>query len=132
MEIPGTSSKGGWNWLLICLLLIERAAAWFAFSLNDPSRDIATWEPAYWIAWGLGLFLVALIPLIFRHRAGGWLSALSSLVLLVRSCLPLLGETSAAGAVVTIMTTSVTLTFAFLYEQSYWPVSEDTPPSQRS
>ena len=131
MKIPNTSDQGGWNWLLICLLLIERAVTWFAFSLNDPSREIASWETTYWIAWGAGLFLAALIPLLFRLRAGGWLSALSSLLLLVRSCLPLVGEQPAAGAVMAIMATSVTMTFAFLYEQSYWPVSEDTRPSER-
>lgn len=120
MKIPNTSDKGGWNWLLLSFLLIERATAWFAFSLNDASRDIAPWEKSFWIAWGLGVFLLAVVPLIFRHRAGGWLSALSSFVLLVRCCIPLLGEKPAAGAVVAIMATSVTMTFAFLYEQSYW------------
>ena len=125
MEIPKTSDKGGWNWFLLSLLLIERAMAWFAFPLNDPSRDIAVWETSFWMAWGLGGLLLAVVPLILRHRAGGWLSALSSFVLLARSCIPLLGEKPAAGAVVVIMATSITLTFAFLYEQSYWPVLEN-------
>lgn len=125
MEIPRTSDKGGWNWLLICLLLIERAVAWFTFPLNDASRDIAPWEADFWMVWGLGGLLLAVVPLILRHRAGGWLSAFSSFVLLVRCCIPLLGEKPAAGAVVAIMATSVTLTFAFLYEQSYWPVQEN-------
>ena len=124
MEIPKTSEKGGWNWLLLSLLLLERAVAWFAFSLNDPSRDIASWEAGYWMAWGLGGFLLAAAPLLLRHRAGGWLSALSSFVLLIRCCIPLLGEKPAADAVVVIMVTSITMTFAFLYEQSFWPVLE--------
>lgn len=120
MKIPDTSDRGGWNWLLLSLLLIERAVAWFAFSLNDSSRDIASWENGFWIAWGLGVFLLAVLPLVFRHRAGGWLSAISGFVLLVRACIPLLGEKPAADAVVVIMATSITLTFAFLYEQSFW------------
>jgi hypothetical protein len=122
MEIPKTSDKGAWNWLLLGLLLIERVLAWFAFSLNDLSRDIASWETSFWIAWGLGGLLLAVVPLILRHRAGGWLSALSGLVLLVRACIPLLGEKPAADAVLVIMATSATLTFAFLYEQSYWEI----------
>lgn len=122
MEIPKTSDKGAWNWLLLALLLIERAVAWFAFSPNDPSREIAQWETTFWIAWGLGGLLLAAVPLILHRRAGGWLSAFSSFVLLTRSCIPLLGEKPAADAVVVIMATSATLTFAFLYEQSFWPV----------
>ena len=125
MEIPKTSEKGGWNWLLLGLLLIERAAAWFAFSPNDASRNIAQWETSFWMAWGLGILFLAVVPLMLRLRAGGWLSALSSFGLLIRSCIPLLGEKPAAEAVVVIMATSVTLTFAFLYEQSYWPVVEN-------
>ena len=132
MEIPKTSDQGGWNWLLLSLLLIERAVAWFAFSLNDPSRDIAQWETSFWIAWGLGGLLLAVVPLLLRHRAGGWLSAFSSFVILTRSCIPLLGEKPAAGAVVVIMATSITLTFAFLYEQSYWPVLENGKTSEDS
>lgn len=132
MEIPGTSDKGGWNWLLLCLLLVERAMAWFAFSLNDSSRGIASWETAFWIAWGLGGLLLAAVPLVFRHRAGGWFSALSSLVLLIRSCIPLLGEKPASDAVLAIMATSVTLTFAFLYDQSYWPVLENAKAPEDS
>ncbi len=120
MKIPNTSDRGGWNWLLIVLLLLERATAWFAFSLNDSSRDIASWENSFWIAWGLVGLLLAVLPLSFRHRAGGWFSALSAFVLLVRACIPLLGEKPAADAVVVIMAASITMTFAFLYEQSFW------------
>lgn len=129
MEIPQTSDKGAWNWLLVSLLLIERTVAWFAFPLNDSGREMARWETGFWMAWGLGGLLLAVVPLMLRHRAGGWLSALSGLVLLARSCIPLLGEKPAAGAVVVIMATSATLTFAFLYEQSYWPVAENDKPS---
>ncbi|MBL0210467.1 MAG: hypothetical protein IPQ13_06080 [Holophagaceae bacterium] len=123
MEIPKTSDPGRWNWLLICLLIIERTAAWFAFPLNDPAREVEGWETGFWAAWGLGGLLAAAVPLLFRKRAGGWLSALSGFLLLVRSCIPLLGEKPAADAVVAIMITSATLTFAFLYDQSFWPAS---------
>ena len=132
MDIPNTTDKGGWHWLLLGLLLFERMVAWFAFSLNDPSREIARWETGFWMAWGLGALLLASVPLLLRHRAGGWLSALSSFVLLARSCIPLLGEKPAAGAVVVIMATSVTLTFAFLYEQSYWSVVENGDTAEES
>jgi hypothetical protein len=132
MHIPETSDKGGWKWLLLGLLLLERTLAWFAFPLDAPAREIARWETTFWMAWGLGGLLLAVVPLLFRHRAGGWLSALSSVVLLTRACLPLLGEKPAAGAVVVIMATSATLTFAFLYEQSYWPeVREGRNPEGR-
>ena len=131
MEIPKTSEKGGWNWVLLILILTERAVAWGAFSLNDPARGIFVWEKSFWIWWGLGLLIPTVLSLVFRHRAGGWLSALSSLTLLARCCIPLIGEKPAAGAVVALMVTSATMTFAFLYEQSYWPVSEDTPASER-
>lgn len=131
MEIPRTSDRGGWGKVLLVLLLIERAAAWGAFPLDDLSREIADWEMTFWISWGLGLLLLALMPLALRRRAGGWLSALSGLLLIARSCLPLLGEKPAAGAVITLMVASATLTFAFLYEQSYWPVSADTPPEDQ-
>lgn len=131
MEIPKTSDQGGWGRVLITLLLIERAVAWGAFPLNDPSRGILAWEPSSWIVWGLVLLLLAMVPLALRRRVGGWLAALSGLLLIARSCLPLLGEKPAAGAVVTLMVASATLTFAFLYEQSYWPVSADTPPEDR-
>ncbi len=124
MEIPKTSDKGGWNWVLLILILAERAVAWGAFPLNDQTREIMSWEKPFWIWWGLALMVIAMIALVRRHRAGGWLSALSSLVLLARCCIPLMGEKPAAGAVVVLMVTSATLTFAFLYEQSYWPVSE--------
>ena len=120
MEIPKTSDKGGWNWVLLSLLLIERAVAWGAFSLNDQAREIASWEKSFWIWWGLAWLVPAALSLVLRRRAGGWLSALSSLVLLVRCCIPLVGEKPAAGAVVALMVTSATMTFAFLYEQSFW------------
>jgi len=122
MEIPKTSDKGGWNWLLLGLLFLERAVAWYAFSPNDLNRDVARWENAFWLFWGLGGLLVAVVPLLLRHRAGGWLSALSSLALIVRACIPLLGEKPAADAVLVILATAGSLTFAFLYEQSYWPL----------
>ena len=117
--------------MLLALLFIERAVAWGVFPLNDPSREVATWETPFWIGWGGVLLVLALVPLSLRQRAGGWISALSSILLIARSCLPLLDEKPAAGAVITLMVASATLTFAFLYEQSYWPVADDTPPEER-
>lgn len=132
MEIPKTSDKGGWNWLLLCLLLLERAVAWFAFSPTDLNRDIARWETGFWLFWGLGGFLLAAVPLLLRHRAGGWISALSTSALIVRTCIPLLGEKPAADAVLVILATAVSLTFAFLYEQSYWPLLEQDKATDAS
>ena len=113
---PGVR-PGVWNWALIVLLLLERFAAWKAFPLEDAAR----WERLFSQVWGWGLLLVAAGILIPRWRAGGWLAFLSGLALIVRSCVPLLGEAPVPWAVVTLMVASATLTFAFLYEQSFWP-----------
>lgn len=129
MEIPKVSERGGWGRVLVALLLIERAVAWAAFPLDEASHEIAAWERLYWWIWGLLLFGIASFPLAFRRRVGGWLAALSGGFLILRACVPLLGEKPAAGAVVALMVASATLTFAFLYEQSYWPASEERPPS---
>ncbi len=117
---------GAWHWLLLILLLAERLLAWFAFPV-DESRWLASgWEtPFLWI-WGGGLGLLALGPLAFRRRAGGWLAMLSGCALALRACIPMLGEGRSAegqvyGAVWSLMVASATITFAFLYEQSFWP-----------
>lgn len=115
---------GAWHWLLLVLLLAERVAACYAFPLNDLDHPPAAWERLFLHGWGWGLFLLAAPFLVLRRRAGGWLAALSSLALIGRDCVPLLGEAPAAGAVVVLIVTSATLTFAFLHEQSYWPRSE--------
>ncbi len=128
MDIPKTSEQGGWRWVLATLLLTERAIAWGAFALSDETREIAAWEQPFWLGWGAALLVVALPALLARHRAASWLSGLSGLALVARACVPLLGEKPAAGAVVALMVASATLTFAFLYEQSFWPTLGDPGP----
>ena len=108
---------GVWNWILVVLVLAERLTAWKAF----PLADAAPWERAFLWAWGLGLLVATAPALALRARAGGWLAFLSGLALIARSCVPLAGEEPASWAVVTLMVASVTLSFAFLYEQSFWP-----------
>ena len=108
---------GVWNWVLLVLLLAERLVAWKAF----PLADAAAWERAFFWAWSPGLLILAAPALALRARAGGWLAFLSGLALAARSCVPLVGEDPAAWAVVTLMVASATLSFAFLFEQSFWP-----------
>ena len=108
---------GVWNWALMALLGGERLVAWKAF----PFAGAAPWERVFLYAWGLGLAALALPALGLKRRAGGWLALLSGIALIARSCVPLLGEDPAAWAVVTLMVASATLSFAFLYEQSFWP-----------
>jgi len=115
-----TARPGAWAWLLIVLLLLERGAGWLALPPFSETRTVATWELPFWWAWGLGLGLLCLPLLAFRQRAGGWLAFLSGGALVLRSCIPMLAEKPADGAVWTLMVASATLTFAFLYEQSYW------------
>lgn len=117
--------RGVWWWLLLALLALERLLAWTSFPV-DESRWLAPgWErPFLWI-WGLGLGLPAAGLLVFRRRAGGWLAFLSGLALALRACVPMISESRAAesqvqGAVWSLMAASATLTFAFLYEQSFW------------
>ena len=113
---PGVR-PGVWNWILLVLLLLERFASLKAF----PLEDAAAWERAFAYGWGWGLLALAAPLLALRWRGGGWLAFLSGLALILRSCVPLLGEAPAAWAVLTLMIASATLTFAFLYEQSFWP-----------
>ena len=108
---------GVWRWALLLLLAVERITAWKAF----PMEDAASWERIFFWAWGAGLLALAVPALILRKRPGGWLAFLSGAALIARSCVPLVGEAPAAWAVITLMVASATLTFAFLYEQSFWP-----------
>ncbi|HTL97211.1 MAG TPA: zinc ribbon domain-containing protein [Holophagaceae bacterium] len=108
---------GVWNWTLLALLAGERLIAWKAF----PLADAAPWERVFLYGWGWGLAALAGPALGLRWRAGGWLAFLSGFALIARSCVPLLGEDPASWAVVTLMVASATLSFAFLYEQSFWP-----------
>lgn len=108
---------GVWRWALLALLAVERLVAWKAF----PLADAAPWERIFFWVWSPGLLLLAAPLLAFRKRAGGWLAFLSGVALIGRSCVPLVGEDPAAWAVVTLMVASATLTFAFLFEQSFWP-----------
>ena len=108
---------GVWRWALLLLLLAERLAAWKAF----PLEGAAPWERVFLYAWGAGLLVLATPALVFRKRAGGWLAFLSGTALIARSCVPLVGESPAVWAVIAFMVASATLTFAFLYEQGFWP-----------
>lgn len=113
---PGVR-PGAWHWMLIVLLVAERLTALKAF----PTEGAASWERLFLYGWGWGLLILTAPLLIFRRRAGGWLAFLSGVALIVRSCVPLLGEAPVPWAVITLMVASATLTFAFLHEQSFWP-----------
>ncbi|HJU82988.1 MAG TPA: zinc ribbon domain-containing protein [Holophagaceae bacterium] len=127
---------GVWNWMLAILLVMERLAAWFAFPMDDPWTTYRGWEGPFLWGWGAGLGLLALPVLFLRRRAGGWLAGLSGVALLVRAAIPLaveapMGKQAPELASDSILLTlvfivgSATLTFAFFYEQSFWP---KTPP----
>ncbi|HJV89925.1 MAG TPA: zinc ribbon domain-containing protein [Holophagaceae bacterium] len=120
---------GAWRWILVLLLGVERLVAWWAFPLDDPGRVVAAWEPSFFWIYGAGGLLLGGPLLAFRVRAGGWVAGLSGIALLVRSCLPLLGEKPADGAIWALMVASATLTFAFFHEQSWWGRS---PSAQES
>jgi hypothetical protein len=124
-----SAEPGAWAWFLLLLLLVERGAAWLALPPFSETRAVGTWEASFWWAWGLGLLVPALPLLAFRRRPGGWLAFLSGGALAIRSCIPMLAEKPADGAVWTLMVASATLTFAFLYEQSYWGREAGTSPS---
>jgi hypothetical protein len=113
---PGVR-PGVWRWALLVLLLLERLTAIKAF----PLEGAAAWERVFLYAWGWGLLAAAAPLLALRWRAGGWLAFLSGFTLILRSCVPLLSEEPVPWAVITLMAASATLTFAFLYEQSFWP-----------
>lgn len=116
---PGVK-PGVWRWALLVLLVLERLTAIKAF----PLEGAAPWERVFLYAWGWGLLLVAAPLLLLRRRAGGWLAFLSGATLILRSCVPLLSEVPVPWAVITLMMAAGTLTFAFLYEQSFWPHDE--------
>lgn len=115
-----SARPGAWAWLLVLLLLTERGAGWLALPPFSETRAVGAWEAPFWWAWGLGLGAAAILLLALRRRPGGWLAFLSAAVLALRSCIPMLAEKPADGAVWTLMVASATLTFAFLYEQSFW------------
>ncbi len=115
--------RGAWRWILLLLLALERLVAWWAFPLEDPGREVGAWEPAFLWIYGAGGLLLAGPLLAFRVRAGGWVAGISGLTLLVRSCIPLVGEKPADGAIWCLMVASATLTFAFFHEQSWWKPS---------
>jgi hypothetical protein len=108
---------GVWRWALLVLLALERLTALKAF----PLELAAPWERVFLHAWGWGMLAVTAPLLALRRRAGGWLAFLSGLALILRSCVPLLSEEPVPWAVITLMVASATLTFAFLFEQSFWP-----------
>ena len=111
---------GQWAWLLILLIAVERALAWYAFPLEGPMLQVQPWERPFLTYWSLAGLLPAGLLLV-RNRVGGFLALLSSLALLVRACIPLLGEKPAGEAVVVLMVVSASLTFWFFFEQSFWP-----------
>lgn len=115
-----SARPGAWAWLLVLLLLVERGAAWMALSPFSETRAVGGWELPFWWSWGLGIGALGAALLAFRKRPGGWLAFLSGAALVLRSCIPMLAEKPADGAVWTLMVASATLTFAFLYEQSFW------------
>ena len=113
---PG-ARPGVWRWALLVLLALERLTAFKAF----PLEGAASWERVFLYAWGWGLLILATPLLVLRRRSGGWLAFLSGVALILRSCVPLLSEVPVPWAVITLMMAAGTLTFAFLYEQSFWP-----------
>jgi len=111
---------GVWRWALLVLLVLERLTASKAF----PLEGAGSWERTFLYSWGWGLLILAAPLLVLRRRSGGWLAFLSGAALIVRSCVPLLSEVPVPWAVITLMMAAGTLTFAFLYEQSFWPHHE--------
>lgn len=121
----GATPAGVWYWLLLLLLSGERLLAVFAFQVDESRWLAAGWERPFLWLWGLALGLPAMGLLALRRRMGGWLAALSGFALAARACVPVLSESRSAeeqvyGAVFSLMVASATLTFAFLYDQSFW------------
>jgi hypothetical protein len=124
--------RAAWSWILGALLLLERAVAWPAFPLERAYHLTASWEAGFLWIWGLGLGLLALPLVLLRKRLGGWLAFLSGLALMVRACVPLIEEEpvgqvvkdlawSSTLLILVFFVAGTTLTFAFLYEQGFWP-----------
>lgn len=130
--------KGAWAWSLAGALLVERWMAWLAFPLERPYHVTSPWEGPFLWAWGLGLGGLAVVLVLFRHRAGGWLAFLSGLALVARACIPLvepepLGQAAEALAlasawlVMAFFAAGTSMTLAFLYEQGFWEGLEQDP-----
>lgn len=118
-RIPETSELGAWRWVLLILLGLERWACLSLLGIDDTWRNVGLWEHQFNTIWGWTG--VAIIPLlIMKKRVAGWAVAISSLALLVRISIPLVSEDPASGAVVALFPIALSLTFAFLYDQSFW------------
>ncbi len=115
---------GAWRWVLVLLLVVERLAVAWGFPLEDPTREVGAWERTFVQGWGWGGLLLSVPLLLARKRPGGWVAGLSGFALMIRSCVPLLGEKPADAAIWTLMVASATLTFAFFHEQSWWGRSQ--------
>lgn len=127
--------RGAWAWALVALLLAERGMAWAAFPLERSYHLTAVWELPFFQIWGGGLAILAVPLLMMKKRFGGWLAILSGLALVVRASVPLIevepvGQAAEALAwastllILVFFVAGTTLTFGFLFEQSFWPVRE--------
>lgn len=130
--------RGPWAWVLASLLLAERGIAYMAFPLERVYHVAASWERPFLWAWGLGLGMLCLPLVVTRRRAGGWLAFFSGMALIVRACVPLiepepLGQAaenlawSSTLLIGVFFVAGATVTFAFLFEQSFWKVREADP-----
>jgi hypothetical protein len=110
--------------------------AYAAFPLERAYHVTAPWERPFLWGWGLALGLLS-VPLVLtrRRRAGGWLAFLSGMALIVRACVPLiepepLGQAAESLAwsstllIGVFFVAGATVTFAFLFEQSFWKTRE--------
>ncbi len=122
-KIPDIDDPGGWRWVLVALLLLERLSAKYGFPLDDTWRNVAAWEFTFSNLWTWS-GLIPLPFLLLKKRSGGWLCALSTTLLLIRTCIPLAGEYPATGAVWTLFPIALSMTFIFLYDQSFWPIDK--------
>ncbi len=118
-NIPKVDDPGAWRWVLIALLGLERLSAHYAFPLNDRWRTAEPWEFTFALFW-TWFGLLPLVLVFFKKRSGGWWCGLSTTLLLVRTCIPLAGEYPATGAVWVLFPIALSMTFIFLYDQSFW------------
>lgn len=118
-NIPKIDDPGAWQWVLIALLALERLSAHYGFPLDDPWRTADPWEFKFAFLW-TWFGLLPLIFLLFKKRSGGWFCGLSTTLLLIRTCIPLAGEYPATGAVWVLFPIALSMTFIFLYDQSFW------------